>query len=52
MPWNRFNAVRSQQDPTGYSIRGTVQDQLREQELVIYDRFDSEQRVASQKYSL
>ena len=39
MPWNRFHAVtflRTQQDSTGYGIRGTVQDQLREQELVIY----------------
>ena len=55
MPWNRFHALtflRTQQDSTGYGIRGTVQDQLREQELVIYDRFDSEQWVAIQKYSL
>ena len=55
MPWNQFHAMTflgTQQDSTSYGIRGTVQDQLREQELAVYDRFNSEQWVASQKYGL
>ena len=44
--------LRTQQDSTGYGVNCTVQDQLREQELVVYDRFNSEQWVASQKYGL